>query len=62
MTWEEYHWVIVLILFVALFILLDELAYWSWQKANPGALYSHLFEKKGIPLVDPSRPPTTYYG
>jgi hypothetical protein len=62
MIWEENYWVIVLILFVALFILLDELAYYGWRKVNPGALYSHLFDKIPTPLVDPNNPPTRYYG
>lgn len=60
--WEEYRWVIYIAVVIAILIILDEIAYNGWKKANPGAIYSHLKDQT-IPLVDPSRPPTTiYYG
>ena len=59
--WEEYRWIVVLSLIVLLVIVLDELAYYGWKKMNPGHMYSYMFDKSGIPIVDPSRPPTTIY-
>lgn len=59
--WEEYRWVIVLTIAIIVFIILDEVAYTGWKRANPGALYSHLFDKNELPVLDPSRPPTIYY-
>lgn len=61
MTWEEYRWVIILVLIVVLVIVLDELAYYGWKKANPGHMYSHQFGKNELSILDPSRPPTVYY-
>lgn len=61
MTWEEERWIIVAVIVVALVIILDELAYWGWKKANPGHKYSHLFGKSELSILDPYRPPTTYY-
>lgn len=60
LIWDEYRWVIYLAIVVALIILLDEWAYYAWKKMNPGAMYSHLYDKTLTPL-DPSRPPTTRY-
>ena len=60
-TWEEHKWIIVAALLILLLVVLDELAYYHWRKVNPGALYSHLFGKKEISILDPSRPPTTIY-
>lgn len=61
MTWDDQKILVVVILGLALFILLDELAFYSWKKANPGTLYSHLFKKSNLSILDPSRPPTTVY-
>ena len=58
--WYEEQIVIIAIIVVVLVILIDEIAYYHWKQANPGAMYSHLRDKT-IPLVDPSRPPTVYY-
>lgn len=57
--WEEFRWVIWLAVIIFIVILLDELAYTGWKRANPGAIYSHLSDKHEIPIIDPSAPPTT---
>ena len=59
--WIEDRWIITGALIIVGILVLDELAYRWWRKANPGSLYSHLHDRTITP-VDPSKPPTTYYG
>lgn len=59
--WEEHRGIIIFSIIVIIFFLLDELAYYGWRKVNPGAIYSHLFDKSELSILDPSKPPTTYY-
>jgi hypothetical protein len=60
-TWEEHKVIIVIALIILLVILVDEWAYNGWKKANPGALYSHLFEKGPFSIIDPTKPPSVTY-
>jgi hypothetical protein len=60
-TWEEHKVFIVIALIILLVILVDEWAYNGWKKANPGSLYSHLFNKGPFSIVNPLDPPTVPY-
>jgi hypothetical protein len=58
--WIETRWIVTGAIILIVVILLNEFAYQGWKKANPGSLYSHLYDRTITP-IDPSRPPTAYY-
>jgi hypothetical protein len=60
LEWIETKWIITIAAVVIGIILLDEWAYRGWKKANPGSLYSHLYDRTLSP-IDPSRPPSSIY-
>lgn len=52
-----WRWLIVVAIIWGAVIILDEIAYTYWKKANPGSMYTRVLEEVA-PLVDPNQPPT----
>lgn len=51
------RWLIIVGLLCGAVIILDEVSYLYWKKANPGSIYTKALEQVA-PLTDPYQPPT----